>query len=64
MRKGLFLILALVMCLSLCACGGSTKTGKCTICGKSATHTFQGYGYCDKHYSNAVRWAIDNVSGK
>ena len=42
--------------------GGSTN--KCTICGKAATHTFQGYGYCTKHYKDAIVWAMDNVNSK
>ena len=36
--------------------GGNTDT--CTICGKSATHTFQGSGYCDNHYKDAINWAL------
>lgn len=42
--------------------GGSTS--KCTICGKAATHTFQGSGYCTKHYKDAIVWAMDNVNSK
>ena len=63
MKKTIALLLALVMCLSLCACGGSTSTNKCTICRKTATHTFQGSGYCNEHYEDAVYWAFDNVAG-
>ena len=36
--------------------GGNTDT--CTICGKKATHTFQGSGYCDNHYEDAINWAL------
>lgn len=36
--------------------GGNTDT--CTICGKRATHTFQGSGYCDNHYEDAINWAL------
>lgn len=35
---------------------GNTDT--CTICGKIATHTFQGSGYCDNHYEDAINWAL------
>ena len=44
--------------------GGSSVGGKCTICGKKATRSFQGSSYCSKHYNGAVDWAIDNVAGK
>ncbi len=55
-----FVVFALKSCM-----GGifsSEDTSKCTICGKAATHTFQGSGYCTKHYNNAVKWAFDNVA--
>ena len=41
--------------------GGYTNTSKCTICGKKATHTYQGSGYCDTHYLDAVKWSIDHT---
>lgn len=47
--------------------GGSSESktsSKCTICGQKATNTFQGSGYCSKHYSDAVKWAINNVAEK
>lgn len=44
--------------------GSSSKGSGCTICGKKATHSFQGSGYCDRHYNDAVKWAIDNVAEK
>lgn len=65
MKKWLSLILAAVMMFSMCACdsGSSSKssTSKCTICKKTATHTFQGSGYCTEHYKDAIGWAADNV---
>ena len=69
MKKGIALFFAVVMLLSLCACGGGSGGGRssssrCTICGKAATHTFHGSGYCDRHYNDAVTWAIDNVASK
>lgn len=42
--------------------GGRAGSGKCTICNKSASHTFQGYDYCREHYNDAVSWAIDNAN--
>lgn len=42
----------------------SNSSSKCTICGQKATNTFQGSGYCSKHYSDAVKWAINNVAEK
>ena len=56
---------------SLGGCGGGSggsrsggSTNKCTICGQAATHTFQGPGYCTKHYKDAIIWAMDNVNSK
>lgn len=34
----------------------------CTICGKTATNTFQNARYCEPHYKDAIIWAMDNVS--
>ena len=57
-----FIIITLLLVLSMCNGGGSHYgAGRCTICGKPATHTFQGSGYCDQHYTNAVNWAFDHV---
>lgn len=64
MKRTIILSLTIALCLSLSGCGGSKSTNKCTICKKTATHTFQGSGYCDTHYKDAVSWAFDNVSGK
>lgn len=57
MKRVLSFMLAVVLALTLCACGGGS-TSKCTICRKPATHTFQGSGYCDSHYADAVSWAM------
>lgn len=56
-------IMMAVIVLTCVGCGssGSGGTSKCTICGKSASHTFQGSGYCDKHYNDAVNWAMDHT---
>ena len=64
MRRVIALLLVIALCLGLCACGGGSSGNKCTICKKTATHKFQGSGYCDSHYNDAVKWAIDNVSKK
>lgn len=61
MKRAFFYFMAFVLALSLCACGGSKSTSKCTICRKTATHTFQGSGYCDAHYKDAIIWAMDHV---
>lgn len=36
-------------------------TGTCYICGKTAHNKFQGSGYCDEHYEDAVLWAAGNA---
>ena len=61
MKKILTFFLTIVLCFALSACGGSKSTSKCTICKKTATHTFQGSGYCDAHYKDAIVWAMDHV---
>lgn len=33
---------------------GYGNTSKCTICGKSATHSAGDYGYCDEHWKDAT----------
>ena len=50
----------IVMLLFSCSIERPRDINECTICGKKATHTFQGSGYCNKHYDNAIKWAIDN----
>lgn len=49
-----------VVLLISCSIDRPRDINECTICGKTATHTFQGSGYCNKHYDNAIKWAIDN----
>lgn len=45
-----------------CSSSGSSgsSSNKCTICRKPATHTFQGSGYCDEHYQDAITWAMNH----
>lgn len=65
LKKTLIVSIIIVILVLIFACSDSSSSSsnsKCTICGKNATHTFQGYGYCNKHYQNAVKWAIDNVA--
>ena len=64
MERIIALFLAIALCLVLSACDGGSSTSKCTICKKTATHTFQGSGYCNSHYEDAVNWAFDHVAGK
>lgn len=53
--------IAVIFCLvTLPNMIGGSSGGGCVICGKSASHTFQGSSYCSQHYNNAVKWAIDN----
>lgn len=54
---------AIIIFIGINSDTGSNSHGGsgCTICGKTATHTFQGSKYCKKHYNNAVDWAIDDV---
>lgn len=63
---GIVLVISIIV--SACSSDGSSSSGgsssRCTICNKSATNTFQGSGYCDKHYKDAINWALDNVSDK
>lgn len=55
------LLIAVVSCGSSCVGGsGSGDTSKCTICRKPATHVFQGSGYCDEHYQDAIVWSIEH----
>ena len=62
----IFIAIVLIIVISLFNGSGSGSgrygkgSGKCNICGKTATHTFQGYGYCDTHYENAVNYAINH----
>lgn len=61
MKKIAVLAVAIIIILSMAACGGGSSRNKCTICGKTATHTFQGSGYCSTHYSDAVAWAMNHT---
>lgn len=70
--KTFFIIFAVALVIFIaaksCSSDGSSSSGgssnRCTICNSSATNTFQGSGYCDKHYKDAINWALDNVSWK
>lgn len=52
-------LFVVLLCISLL---NSSSSHRCNICGKPATNTFQGYGYCDEHYKEAIIWAFDNMS--
>lgn len=57
------LVSALIfVCLFSIAFLNGSSGNRCDICNKPATHSFQGYGYCDEHYQQAVIWAFDNVN--
>ena len=67
MRKLIALLLALVMCLSLCACGSSKK---CAICGKrdglrqitaqAGNGKWDENWYCIEHYADAWQYYYGN----
>lgn len=59
-----WMIFTVILSVSLVAIFGNVNSSRCTICGEEATHTFQSYGYCGRHYKDAVNWAIDNVAKK
>lgn len=60
---GALLLAVIIYAFSSCGeAGGKAGSGKCTICNKSASHTFQGSDYCDRHYKDAIEWAVDNVN--
>ena len=63
---GIFIAFLAVLFGSIIADGSPSKKNykACTICSEKATNTFQGSNYCEKHYENAVKWAIDNVAGQ
>ena len=57
------IIIIIIAVLVLTMCGGSSghapgygNTKKCTICGKPATHSTSNYGYCDKHWKDAINY--------
>lgn len=67
MKKWIALLLALVMCLSLCACGSSKK---CVICGKrdglrqitaqAGNGKWDDSWYCIEHYADAWQYYYGN----
>lgn len=57
------IVLVIAIIIGLASCGGSDghapgygNTSKCTICGKPATHHSTNYGYCDKHWKDAINY--------
>lgn len=60
-NTGIIIILVIAIIIGLVSCGGSGghapgygNTSKCTICGKAATHKTSNYGYCTKHWQQAI----------
>lgn len=56
-------VVIIIITLLFVQCSGGGKSydndpNHCTICRKTATHIFQGSGYCDEHYIDAVSWAV------
>ena len=53
----IFVVMAFISCGSNSGhAPGYGNTSKCTICGKSATHSTGNYGYCDKHWQDAINY--------
>lgn len=67
MKKTVTIFIAVIVVLALLfSCMGSSGgssggTGRCTICKKTATHTYQGSGYCDTHYRDAISWSLTHL---
>lgn len=56
------IICALITIISMLTFLPKSSSGsRCDICRKPATHTFQGYGYCDEHYQDAIKWAFEHT---
>ena len=62
--KMLFFLIVVVLLLSLFVsifdsgdhAPGYGNTSKCTICNKRATHSTSNYGFCDKHWEDAMNY--------
>ena len=59
----LIVVIIIFIAIGLASCGDSSghapgygNTSKCTICGKPATHSTGNYGYCDKHWQDAINY--------
>lgn len=59
----LIVVLIIFILIGMSSCGGGSghapgygNTSKCTICGKAATHHSSNYGYCDKHWQDAINY--------
>lgn len=53
----LAMLVSMFAFLTACRSGhapGYGNTSKCTICGKKATHKTSNYGFCDKHWEDAI----------
>ena len=62
MKRIVLLLVVVLLATLLSACGGSSSgTSKCTICRQKADTTFQGSGYCTKHYKDAVIWTAEKA---
>lgn len=60
--KIITIICALITIISMLTFLPKSSSGsRCDICRKPATHSFQGYGYCDEHYQDAIKWAFEHT---
>ncbi len=57
-KLAIIIVIIAVIIAWLFSCSGHAPgygdTGKCTICGKTATHHSSNYGYCDEHWKDAT----------
>lgn len=59
-RIFILVLVVVLLCSVLAGCfnGGHApgygNTSKCTICKKPATHKTSNYGFCDKHWEDAI----------
>ena len=61
MKRVLALLLSIMLCFSLCACGQNGGDGKnsCRNCGRK-TSLVAGYGYCSTCYKGFKQWQNNN----
>lgn len=61
--SGIAVLSSIILCIILIFISSlnSSPGNRCDICREPATHTFQGYGYCDEHYQDAIKWAFEHT---
>lgn len=62
MKKAALILCLLLTLVLVYACSsnghapGYGTTSKCTICNKPATHRSTNYGFCDRHWQDAMNY--------